>query len=77
MIFTGERKVPALLRAKVSADDSVSLTLTRGMKTGYMVKGEFDSELGNVTAKIFPTESVARSYSQGQEIIKVDITWVP
>lgn len=77
MIFTGERKVPALLKAKVSTDDSVTLSLSKGMKRGYMIRGEFDSELGNVTAKVFPTESVARSYSQGQEIIKVDITWVP
>jgi hypothetical protein len=69
----GERKVPALLRAKVTASDQMSMQLTPGLKTGYMVLNEFVQELGNITSKVFPSESAAKSYAQGQDIIKVDV----
>jgi hypothetical protein len=73
MKMTGERQVPALLRAKVDVSDKVSVTKTVGLKVGYMVLSEFVQELGAVTSKVFPTESSARAYGAGQEIIKVDI----
>ena len=69
----GERQVPALLRAKVIAEDNVSISKTVGLKTAYMVLNEFQQELGAVTVKTFPTESSAKAYAQGQDIIKVDI----
>lgn len=69
----GERQVPALLRAKVNAEDNVSISKTVGMKTGYMVLSEFEQELGFTTAKIFPRESSCIAYAQGQEIIEVDV----
>jgi len=77
MNLTGERKVPALLKAKVKIEDDVSVSLSPGMKRGYMVKNEFMNELGGITSKVFPSESTAKSYAQGQEIIKVDVIWVP
>ena len=69
----GERQVPALLRAKVDVSDKVSINRTVGLQTGYMVLNEFERELGYVTAKVFPTESSAKAYGEGQEIIKVDV----
>lgn len=69
----GERQVPALLKAKVDTSDHVSITKTIGMKTGYMILSEFEGELGNVTAKVYPKESSAKASAQGQEIIKVNV----
>lgn len=77
MMFTGEKKVPALLRAKVNAEDQMTMSMTKGIKSGFMVKNEFNSDLGAITVKVFSNESAAKSYAQGQEIIKVDVTWVP
>jgi hypothetical protein len=69
----GVKQVPALLKAKVSLEDQVSVTKTIGMKTGYMVLSEFETELGYVTAKVFPKESSAKAYAQDQQIIEVDV----
>lgn len=71
--MSGDKEVPALLRAKVDVADQVSVKKTVGLKTAYMVLSEFEMELGNATSKIFPSESVCRAYAQGQEIIKVDV----
>lgn len=77
MLSPGEKKVPALLRAKVDVNDQMSISLSKGIKRGFMVKDEFNSELGSMTVKVFSNESAAKSYAQGQEVIKVDVTWVP
>lgn len=77
MFFSGERKVPALLKARVTANDSISLSLQKGMQVGYMVKNEFDGELGKIACKIFPTESSAKAYAKDQEVIKVNVSWQP
>lgn len=77
MNLFGERKVPALLKAKVSAADNVTMTLSKGMKNGFMVKSEFDNELGAFTCKVFSSESAAKSYAKDQEIIKVNVAWQP
>lgn len=69
----GDRQVPALLRLKVNASDEMSIKKTVGLKVGFMVLSEFEGELGAVTAKVFPSESAAKSYSGGEEIIKVDV----
>ena len=69
----GDRELPALLRAKVNAEDSMSVKKMVGLKVAYMVLSEFEGELGAVTVKIFPNESSARSYAQGQDVIKVDV----
>lgn len=69
----GEKQVPALLRAKVDAVDKMSMVKTVGLKSGYMVQSEFENELGAMTAKVFPTESSAKAYAQGQPIIRVDV----
>ncbi len=63
----------ALLRAKVEPSDSVSMKLTVGMKSGYMILSEFENELGTMTAKVYPRESAAKASSSGQEIIKVNV----
>jgi hypothetical protein len=72
----GERQVPALLRAKVDTTDQVSMKLTPGMKTGYMVLSEFENELGTITSKVYPRESAAKASSQGQQIIEVNVVRV-
>lgn len=69
----GERQVPALLRAKVMMEDNMTMSKVVGMKTGFMVLDEFERELGAITAKVFATESSCKTYSQGQQVIKVDI----
>lgn len=69
--------MPALLKAKVVPTDEIQITLIKGSKEGFMIKGEFHNELGLVTSKIFPTESLAKSHAQGQEVIKVNVTWQP
>jgi hypothetical protein len=69
----GEKQVPALLRVKVDASDKVSINKTVGLKIGYMVLNEFEQELGTITSKVFPSESSAKAYGAGQEIIKVDV----
>ena len=72
----GERQVPALLRAKVDANDQVSVKLSPGMKTGYMILSEFENELGYMTAKVYPKEASAKASSSGQQIIKVNVVRV-
>ena len=69
----GERQVPALLRAKVDTTDQVSMKLSPGMKTGYMILSEFENEVGAITAKVYPRESAAKASSSGQSIIKVNV----
>ena len=69
----GDKQVPALLRAKVTATDQMSMQKTIGLKTGYMVLSEFENELGFVTAKVFPSESAAKAYADGEQVIKVDV----
>lgn len=63
----------ALLRAKVTCDDRVDITKTVGMQYGYMVLSEFENQLGRSVAKIFPSESTAKAYAGGQQIIKVSV----
>lgn len=65
--------MPALLRAKVTMSDDVSMSKVPGLKPGYMVLDEFERELGAMTAKIFPTESACKTYAQGQRVIRVDV----
>ena len=69
----GDRQVPALLRARVTATDEMSIQKTAGLKVGYMVLNEFERECGAVTTKVFPSESACKAYAQGQQIIKVEI----
>lgn len=72
----GERQVPALLKAKVDANDHVTIRLIPGMKTGYMILSEFENELGAITSKVYPRESSAKASSSGQSIIKVNVVRV-
>lgn len=65
--------MPALLRAKVTATDKVAVQKTIGMKTGFMTLSDFEQELGNAVSKVFPSEATAKSYAQGEEVIKVDV----
>lgn len=69
----GDRQVPALLKAKVTATDQMSLQKVVGLKVAYMVLSEFENELSVVTAKVFPSESAAKSYADGEQVIKVEI----
>jgi hypothetical protein len=71
--MNGGKQVPALLRAKIETSDDVSIKLSPGMKSGYMILSEFENELGNMTAKIYPRESAAKASSSGQQIIKVNV----
>ena len=69
----GEKQVAALLRAKVTPEDSMSIKLSVGLKTAYMVLSEFENELGYIACKVFPKESAAKAYAQDQEIIEVQV----
>lgn len=69
----GDKQVPALLRAKVDTSDQMSIQLSPGMKTGYMILSEFENELGAITSKVYPRESAAKASSSGQSIIKVNV----
>lgn len=69
----GDRQLPALLRAKVTASDQMSMQKTIGLKPGFMVLSEFEGELGVMTAKVFPSESAAKAYAQGELVIKVEV----
>lgn len=63
----------ALLRAKVTCEDQVDIKKTTGMQHGYMVLSEFENQLGRAVAKVFPSESTAKAYANGQTVIKVSI----
>jgi hypothetical protein len=71
--MNGDKPVAALLRAKVETTDDVSIKLSPGMKSGYMILSEFENELGNMTSKVYPRESAAKASSSGQQIIKVSV----
>lgn len=75
MIVNQERQVPALFKAKVSTSEEVTVSLIPGPRTGYMVKDEFITEVGKLTSKVFPSESTAKSYAQGREVIPVEVSW--
>lgn len=62
----------ALLRAKVLTEDHVEIQLQKGLQTGYMLLSEYNL-MHKVAGKVFPSASVAKSYAQGDEIIKVEI----
>lgn len=70
-----ERKVPALFKSKASFEENVSVSLVPGVRSGFMVKDEYIDEVGKMTSKIFPTESTAKSYASGREVIPVEVRW--
>ena len=63
----------ALLKERLSTNDNISVTLIPGLRTAYMVRTEFEGDLQHITCKIFASESAAKSYAAGQEVIKVDV----
>jgi hypothetical protein len=67
-----EEKVAALLKGKVFANDNVEVQKTIGLQRGYMLLSEYNL-MHKIACKIFPSESVAKSYAQGDEIIEVEI----
>lgn len=66
----GDTELPALLRAKVNVEDKVAVTKVKGLQTGFMILSEFEA---GITSKVFISESAAKGYADGEEIIKVDI----
>jgi hypothetical protein len=68
-----ERQVPALLKAKFTATDEVTTTLTKGLQKGYMILSEFENDMSHVVVKVFPKESSAKAYAGDQQIIKVNV----
>ena len=65
----------ALLKNKIAIQDHVEIQKTTGLYKGYMLLSEFNL-LDKVTGKVFASESVARSYAQGDEIIQVEVVRV-
>ena len=65
----------ALLKNKIAIQDHVEIQKTTGLYKGYMLLSEFNL-LDRVTGKVFASESVARSYAQGDEIIEVEVVRV-
>jgi hypothetical protein len=64
--------VAALLKNKIAIQDHIEIQKTTGLYKGYMLLSEFNL-LDRVTGKVFASESVARSYAQGDEIIEVEV----
>jgi hypothetical protein len=67
--------VAALLKNKIAIQDHIEIQKTTGLYKGYMLLSEFNL-LDRVTGKVFASESVARSYAQGDEIIEVEVVRV-
>lgn len=65
----------ALLKNKIAIEDHIEIQKTTGLYKGYMLLSEFNL-LDRVTGKVFASESVARSYAQGDEIIEVEVVRV-
>lgn len=65
----------ALLKNKIAIQDHIEIQKTTGLYKGYMLLSEFNL-LDRVTGKVFASESVARSYAQGDEIIEVEVVRV-
>lgn len=65
----------ALLKNKIAIQDHIEIQKTTGLYKGYMLLSEFNL-LDRVTGKVFASESVARSYAQGDEIIEVQVVRV-
>ena len=63
----------AVRRDRIAIKDEVSLAISPGLRTAYMVRSEFENELKSMTCKVFASESAAKTYAGGQEIIAVDI----
>lgn len=63
----------AQLTAKVNVTDQMTIQKTVGLKAGYMVLSEFENELGVMTARVFASESAAKTYSGGEQLIKVEV----
>lgn len=63
----------ALLKERLAAADDISVSLAPGLRTAYMVRTEFEGDLQRMTCKIFASESAAKSYAVGQEVIRVDV----
>lgn len=63
----------AFAREFLSTNDTVSVSLTPGLRTAYMVQSEFEKDLQGMTCKVFASESVAKTYAAGQPVIKVEI----
>jgi hypothetical protein len=68
-----ERQVPALLKAKFTAVDEVSVSLSKGIQKGFMVLSEFENDMPHVVVKVFPKESSAKAYAGDQQIVKVNV----
>ena len=62
-----------MLKSRIGASETISFKLTRVLKTGYMIKSEFENDLGDMSTKLFPNEETAKAGAHGQEIIKVEI----
>ena len=71
----GEKQVPALFKSNVGASDTISIQKITTLKSGWMIKSDFDKSLGYVAAKIFPTKSAAIASANGEDIIFVEINW--
>lgn len=63
----------ALLKERLSTADDVNVSLSPGLRTAYMVRTEFEGDLQRMTCKVFASESAAKSYAAGQEVIKVEV----
>lgn len=71
--MNGDKPLAALFRSPAGTSDQMSISLVTTLKEGYMTITEFENMLGNHTVKVFPNESSARAYAQGQRILKVKV----
>lgn len=64
----------ALLRAKVTTSDSISIKKTTTYKIAYMTLSEFENDYGQAVVKLFSDEFSAKAYADGEQVIEVQIT---
>lgn len=64
----------ALFKSKTDVADHISIMKVTTLKECFMIKSDFEDELGFVVAKVYPTEASAIAASNGKTVIKVILT---
>jgi hypothetical protein len=72
----GEKQVPALLKARVDAGDSMTIQKIAMERTGYIILSDFEDKVGFITSKVYPREDAAIADSNGAPVIEVKLTRV-
>lgn len=64
----------ALFKSKTDMSDRISIMKVTTLKECFMLKSDFEDELGFVVAKVYPTKASAIAAAEGKAVIKVTLT---